>query len=212
MKQSKFIFLQENPSYGKYHNEGVPYAHELTYPFKDKTATYEFAWAPLSKELLDGYDEYDQNNEGFESVGLDRNEGSKDSDDPTIGATLSDYGVGVGNLNINASQDAGIARSGEKRKRGRERARKSKMDNATIIGKHLKSMAFTVESHAAFIIAKKENPYSIDVTIAELHKLKPVMDNTDFYGRFCEILMKKDAREVFCEIPNEDLMKIGFLK
>ena len=33
----------------------------------------------------DGYNEYNQNNEGFKSVGLYRNEGFRDNDDPTIG-------------------------------------------------------------------------------------------------------------------------------
>ena len=184
----------------------------MTYLFKDKTATGEFAWAPSSRELPDGYDEYDQNNEGLESVGLDRNEGSGDSDDPTIGADFSDYNsVGVGNMNINTSQGAGSARSGEKRKRGGERARKGKMDNATIIQEHLKSMTSTIESHAAAIVAKKEDPYSIGAVMAELHMLKSVMDNTDFYARCCEVLMKKEARAMFSQIPNEDL-KIAFLK
>ena len=89
--------------------------------------------------------------------------------------------------------------------------RTGKMDNATIIGKHLKSIASAIESYAIAIIAKKEDPYSIGVAMAELHKLKQIMDNTDFYARCCKILMKKDAREVFCEILNED-WKIGFLK
>ena len=203
--------MQENPACGKYRHEGLPYARELTYLFKDKIATGEFAWAPSSRELPDGYDEYDQNNEGFESVGLDRNEGSGDSDDPTIGADFNDYSVGVGNMNINTSQGAGSARSGEKRKRGGERARKGKSDNATRIQEHLKSMTSAVESHAAAIVAKKEDPYSIGVAMTKLHKLKLVMENPDFYARCCEVLMKKEARAMFLSIPNEDL-KLGFFK
>ena len=117
--------MQENPACGKYHHEGLPYARELTYLFKDKTATGEFAWAPSSRELPDGFDEYDQNIEGLESVGFDRNEGSGDSDDPTIGADLSDYNnIGVGNMNINTSQGGESARSGEKRKKGTGKGKK----------------------------------------------------------------------------------------
>ena len=55
----------------------------------------------------------------------------------------------------------------EKKKGGWERARKGKMDNATIIGEHLKSMTSAVESHAAAIIAKKEDPYSVGVAMAD---------------------------------------------
>ena len=95
----------------------------MTYLFKDKTATGEFAWAPSSRELSDGYDEYDQNIEGLESVGFDRNEGSGDSDDPTIGADFSDYSIGVENMNINTFEGAGSARSGEK-KRGMGKGKK----------------------------------------------------------------------------------------
>ena len=57
---------------------------------------------------------------------MDRNEGSEDSDDLTIGADLSDDGVGVTNLNINTSQGVRSARNGDKRKRGEERVRKGK--------------------------------------------------------------------------------------
>ena len=72
-------------------------------------------------------------------------------------------------------------------------------------------MAPTIESHVAAIIANKKDPYNIGVSMAELHKLTSVVKNTYFYTRWCEILMREDARDVFCEIPNEDL-KIGFLK
>ena len=119
---------------------------------------------------------------------MDRNEGSK-----TVGANLGDDGVEVSNLNINTSQGVESVSSGDKRKRRVERARKGKMDNAAIIGEHLKTMASAIESHVAAIITKKEDLYSIGIAMAELYKLTPVMDNIDFYGRCCEILMKKDA-------------------
>ena len=99
----------------------------------------------------------------------------------------------------------------KKEKRGRERARKVKTDNATKIQEHLKSMTSAVEFHAAAIVAKKEDPHSIGAVMAELHMLKSVMDNTDFYARCCEVLMKKEARAMFLSIPTED-RKLGFLK
>ena len=45
-------------------------------------------------------------------------------------------------------------------------------------------MASAIESNAATIIAKKEDPYSVGVAMVKLHKLSPIIENMDFYARY----------------------------
>lgn len=76
---------------------------------------------------------------------------------------------------------------------------------------HYQHLSEALESRTAALVSKNQDGCSIGIAMADLHKLRVVVENADFYGRCCELIMNKNIREVFCAIPDED-HKIIFLK
>lgn len=100
-----------NPLYHKYKHKGLPFAQQLTIPFKDVVATSKyvltssFNYIPTPIEV----EEEDEGiNQGDDDTIFNKLvEGSRDSDDPNVG-------VEGGNVNVT------MTKSGDKRKRGGE--------------------------------------------------------------------------------------------
>ena len=105
--------MQENPLYGKFRHKGLPFAHQLTTLFKDVVAIGQFAWAPSSSILPNGLDKIDDD-DGYrpcmDNVGVDLEEGSGDSEDMSVGATVE-----FANINLDVSQGIVRQKSGGKR-------------------------------------------------------------------------------------------------
>ena len=126
--------MQEDPRALQFRKKGLKFADKINSLSTPGTAVGEFAWAPSSNTLLEGLEN------------LDSTEGSGDSEDPNIGASVDvslEDGIGVsggtsarnsfvfGNFSLNTSRGSSL--SGVKRKRDGSRATKKGKQTTTKI-------------------------------------------------------------------------------
>ncbi|KEH29655.1 Myb/SANT-like DNA-binding domain protein [Medicago truncatula] len=185
-EQSGLNYDKENPQYAKFRDKGLPFAHQLTTLFKDFVANGEHAWAPSSGVLPNENLGNDDND-----VGLDV-EGSGDSEDASIGAT-----IGFENINLNTSQGAASQSSGQKRKRviGAEQKGKKKATPSTSIAEAVNVIAETCKSRNEAI-----SNASIGEVMAEIQTIEAVTSDLEFHTMCCNLMMFKPAREMFVSL------------
>ncbi|XP_006596929.1 uncharacterized protein [Glycine max] len=108
--------MQENPLYGKFRYKGLPIAHQLTILFKDVVTTRDFMWAPSSGILPStlGGDVNDVYRPYLDGININMGEGSRDSDDVSVGVTNEFGDININASQVTGSQAIGSQKSGEK--------------------------------------------------------------------------------------------------
>ncbi|KAL2976221.1 hypothetical protein AAZX31_14G205700 [Glycine max] len=108
----------ENPLYGKFRYKRLPIAHQLTILFKDVVTTRDFMWAPSSGILPStlGGDVNDVYRPCLDGININMGEGSRDSDDVSVGVTNEFGDININASQVTGSQAIGSQKSGEKRK------------------------------------------------------------------------------------------------
>jgi len=190
------------------------YAREMTYLLKEQVATGEFAWAPSFGVVEENNEEDDVYIPTFDHLDIHNNEGSGDSEDPTIGAKQPGDSIGLNTMNLNtSSQGTRSTRIGEKRKsEGRRgKVKKGGTDSVSIIGQHLQTVA-TASSHtSAFVARTQDDQTSINKASEILHSIPNIFNNIDFYLNCQSVLMNKELRMWFITCPTVEV-QLAFLR
>ncbi|XP_045828372.1 L10-interacting MYB domain-containing protein-like [Trifolium pratense] len=202
------VLICENPLYGKFRDNGFPFAHELTTLVKDVVANGEFSFAPSSGILppneYSGNDDEDEYCPCLKNLGLDVEEGLGDSEDASVGATTE-----FANINLNTSQGAYSQVSGQKRKRasGAEKKGKKKFTPSVAIAEAVKEIAETCKSRNDAI-----SNASIGDVMAEIQSMDEVMCVLEFHTMCCQLMMFKPAREMFVSLRGMEERRLIWLK
>ena len=192
--------MQENPLYAKFRYKGLPFAHELTTLFKDVVANGEYTWAPSCGVLPSQFDNDDNDDNGVAAI----EEGSRDNEDASIGATTE-----FANIALNSSQKTDGQKSGEKRKRAVGASKPSKK-KATATSKIAEAVSLIVET------CRSRNDVagnaSIGEVMAELHTIAEVSNDLYMHAQCCQLMMFKLAREIFISLRGSEEKRLNWLK
>lgn len=196
----------ENPLYGKFRAKGLSFAHQITTFFKDVVANGEYSWEPSSVILPDedcGND-VDDLSPYPNSIGLDMEEGSGDSEDASIEATGE-----FENINLNTSQGAVSQISGQKRKRASdvEKKIKKKTTPSSIIVEVVNVIAETCKAQNDAITS-----VSVGEVMDELHNMEEITSDLNLLTKYFQLMMFKPAREMFVSFKDFEDKRLHWLK
>ena len=210
--------MQENPQYGKFRQNGLPFANELTTLFKDVIAIGKFVWAPSFEILPNGIDEDDDGYRPFfESGCVDLEEGWGDNEECSRASAGASVGVSPKLRHINSSQDNySQVSSGKRKKIGGcemvEKKKRVKVPASKQIADALTRIAYASESRSMVLRSLIVPGTSIGEVMVEIQKMDVITSDLDWHFRCCQLMLFKPAREMFVSLQGYNQRLLDWLK
>ncbi|XP_028751930.1 L10-interacting MYB domain-containing protein-like [Neltuma alba] len=188
--------LMVDPNFRKFRHQGLMFASDLMKIFKNVVASGEYMYAPSSSQPQLAFAPHPdtEEEEDVYRVGLDQQEGSRDSEDENFGvdpiatAGVSDDFVGC---NLNNPSSTGPSGSGSygKRKRGEtsDAKKKKKVAASTKISDSLSVIAAASEKRASALV---EDPQQVEKIWGHLASLEELNGNPQLYYACAKMLTR----------------------